>query len=82
MWDNIEWVGVDNWIAEAIKEGTCIAVTDGSYMKELYPSIHLGMHQKTRQAVVLLPGRVCQCMQLPRGISWIDGNSHTSSGGQ
>ncbi len=40
MWENVQWVGADNWIAEAIKEGTCIVVTDGSYMKELYPSIH------------------------------------------
>jgi hypothetical protein len=41
MWENIQWVGMDNCIVEAIKKGTCIAVTEGSYMKELYPSIHL-----------------------------------------
>jgi hypothetical protein len=36
MWDNIQWEGDDNWMADSIREGTCIAVTDGSYMKELY----------------------------------------------
>ncbi len=40
MWENLQWVGADNWIAEAMKEETCIAVTDGSYMKELYLNIH------------------------------------------
>jgi hypothetical protein len=41
MWENLQWVGNDNWIAEAIEGGTLIAVTDGSYMKDLYPNIHL-----------------------------------------
>ncbi len=40
MWDNIRWEGDDNWIAESIRQGTCMAVTDGSYMKTLYPDIH------------------------------------------
>jgi hypothetical protein len=40
MWDNIRWNGDDNWIAESIRQGTCMAVTDGSYMKTLYPDIH------------------------------------------
>jgi hypothetical protein len=40
MWENIQWVGHDNWIAEAIEDGSCIAVTDGLYMKTLYPQIH------------------------------------------
>ncbi len=40
MWDNLQWVEDDNWMAVAIAEGTCIAVTDGSYMKDLYPNIH------------------------------------------
>jgi hypothetical protein len=41
MWDNIQWEGDDNWIADSIRQGTCMAVTDGPYMKTLYPDIHL-----------------------------------------
>ncbi len=40
MWENLQWVGNDHWIAEAIEDGTLIAVTVGSYMKDLYPNIH------------------------------------------
>jgi hypothetical protein len=40
IWDNLQWVGDDNWIAEAIRGGTCVAVTDGSYMGTLYLEIH------------------------------------------
>jgi hypothetical protein len=40
MWNNIRWEGDDNWIAQSIRQGTCIAVTDGSYMRTLYPDIH------------------------------------------
>jgi hypothetical protein len=40
MWDNLQWTGEDDWLATAIAEGTCIAVTDGSYVKDLYPSIN------------------------------------------
>ena len=29
----------DNWLEEAIEAGTCVAVTDGSYIKEWYPNI-------------------------------------------
>lgn len=39
MWDNLQWVGDDDWLATAISKGTCIAVTDGSYMKNLFPNI-------------------------------------------
>ena len=41
MWDNIQWVRDDNWIAGSIAAKTCIALTDGSYMKSLYPNVHL-----------------------------------------
>jgi hypothetical protein len=41
MWDNLQWVGDDDWLVIAITEGTFIAVTDGSYMKDLYPNINL-----------------------------------------
>ncbi len=33
-------MGDDNWIAGSIAARSCIAVTDGSYMKALYPNIH------------------------------------------
>jgi hypothetical protein len=36
MWDSLRLIGDDNWLLEAIREGTCIAVTDGSYIRELY----------------------------------------------
>jgi hypothetical protein len=37
MWDNLQWVGDDDWIATVIAKGTCMAVTDGLYMRDLYP---------------------------------------------
>jgi hypothetical protein len=40
MWDNLQWEGNNNWIAEAIWGRTCVAVTDSSYMGTLYPEIH------------------------------------------
>ncbi len=40
MWDNLIWVGDDDWIREAIRDKSCITVTNGSYMKHLFPSIH------------------------------------------
>ncbi len=36
-------MGDGHWIAKAIEDGTLIAVTDGSYMKDLYPNIHLAV---------------------------------------
>ena len=34
------WItGDDNWIRGAIEGGTLVAVTDGSYIKERYPSL-------------------------------------------
>jgi hypothetical protein len=40
MWENIQWVGDDDWIVEAIDDGSLIAVTDELYMKDIYPNIH------------------------------------------
>ena len=37
MWDSMVLVGKDSWIEKAIANWSCVAVTDGSYMKELYP---------------------------------------------
>jgi hypothetical protein len=39
MWENLHWVGDDDWIAEAIADASLIAVMDGLYMKDLYPNI-------------------------------------------
>ncbi len=41
MWDNLTIRGETSWLAEAIADNTLIAVTDGSYMKEIYPHINL-----------------------------------------
>lgn len=35
MWNEIQLVGDMNWIAEAIATNQCIAVTDGSYQREI-----------------------------------------------
>jgi hypothetical protein len=40
MWYNLQWVGDNDWLLTEIAEVTCIAVTDGSYMKDLYPNIN------------------------------------------
>ena len=39
LWDNLRLVGPTDWLAKAIKDGTCIRVTDGSYMRELRKDI-------------------------------------------
>ena len=36
VWDNLQWIGEDDWLTMAIAEGMCIAVMDGSYMRDLY----------------------------------------------
>jgi hypothetical protein len=40
MWDNLKITGDIGWIAEAIANNTLIAITDGSYMRELYPHLN------------------------------------------
>jgi hypothetical protein len=40
MWENLTWTGNDSWIAEAITNDSCIAVTDSLFMADLYPQIH------------------------------------------
>jgi hypothetical protein len=39
MWDSLRLIGDDNWLLEAIRDGKCIAVTDESYTRELYPDM-------------------------------------------
>jgi hypothetical protein len=40
MWDNLKITGDIGWIAEAIANNTLIAITNGSYMRELYPHLN------------------------------------------
>ena len=40
MWKSLRLVGDDNWLEESIEAGTCVAVTDDSYIREWYPNIH------------------------------------------
>jgi len=41
LWDNVMMVGGSDWLPEAIQDGTLTAVTDGSYIRELYPDLCL-----------------------------------------
>jgi len=40
IWDNLQWVGEDDWLALAISDDSCIAVTDGSYMRHLHERVN------------------------------------------
>ena len=40
MWDNLAITGNLDWIAASIADSSCVAVTDGSYMKELHPYLN------------------------------------------
>ena len=37
MWDSMVIVGKYDWIEKAIVNRSCVAVANGSYMRELYP---------------------------------------------
>ena len=39
MWYSMVIVGKDYWIEKASDNRSCVAVTDGSYMRELYPNV-------------------------------------------
>ena len=41
MWKSLQLIGDDNWLEDSIAVGTCVAVTDGSYIRELYPKLCL-----------------------------------------
>lgn len=36
MWESLRLLGEDDWLEVVIREGTCIAVTDGSYIREIF----------------------------------------------
>ena len=40
LWDNLSIMGDPDWIAALIADNSCVAVTDGSYMKELFPDLN------------------------------------------
>jgi hypothetical protein len=40
VWDNLRITGDTLWIAEAIADDSLLTITDGSYMKELYPNLN------------------------------------------
>jgi hypothetical protein len=45
MWEGLKLSGKDGddtgaWLSTAIRSNTLVAVTDGSYMKELYPNMN------------------------------------------
>lgn len=39
MWEKLQMVGEDNWIQESIADNSCIAVADGSYIREINPEL-------------------------------------------
>ena len=39
MWDSMVLVGKYYWIEKDIANRSCVAVTNGSYMRELYPNV-------------------------------------------
>ena len=39
MWENLQLIGDEGWLEISIRDGSVLAVTDGSYIKELYPNL-------------------------------------------
>ena len=39
LWENISMAGGYDWLHKAITDGSLLAVTDGSYIRELYPNL-------------------------------------------
>ncbi len=40
MWDKRNITGNVSWLADSIAENMCLAVTDGSYIMEVYPLLN------------------------------------------
>jgi hypothetical protein len=36
MWDSLKLIGDDNWLLDAIRDGNCVAATDGLYIREMH----------------------------------------------
>lgn len=39
LWEHVSFAGGTSWMAQAIKDESLLAVTEGSYIKQLYPNI-------------------------------------------
>jgi hypothetical protein len=39
LWEHVYITGGDTWIEESIADGTLVVVTDGSYIRELFPNV-------------------------------------------
>lgn len=39
MWRSLRLTGTDEWLVEAIRTGSLVAVTDGSYIREMHPEL-------------------------------------------
>ena len=39
IWDDLQFVGDDDWLEKAIMDEFLVAVTDGSYIKDVYPDL-------------------------------------------
>ena len=39
IWEHLQMIGEDSWVQEAIADNSCIAVTDGSYIKQIHPEL-------------------------------------------
>ena len=39
MWQNLRLSGDNDWLPAAIEQGTCLAVCDGSFMRERFPGV-------------------------------------------
>jgi hypothetical protein len=40
LWDNMRISGDIDWLADAIRDNSLVAVTDGSYIQERYPYLN------------------------------------------
>jgi hypothetical protein len=66
MRDNLKITGDIRWIAEAIADNTLIAITNGSYMRELYPHLNFRVHKRKRTTNGIIHGAHHGHLQLPR----------------
>jgi hypothetical protein len=39
LWENMTMTGSTTWISKSITNSTLVAVTDGSYIRELFPNL-------------------------------------------
>ena len=76
LWENISMAGGYNWLHEAITDGSLIAVTDGSYIRELYPNLCSAacvLECKKGQECLIGLGVITGGERILRGAAWPDG---------